>query len=135
MTLPFLDANVILRHLLGDHDELSRRATEVLATVERGELRVRVPDSVIAEVVFTLGRHYGKSKAVIYDGLIPLLQLSGVVVDDWERSKRTLDIYVERNIPFGDAQIVGRMESERSSEVISFDRDFDRIPGITRIEP
>jgi predicted nucleic acid-binding protein len=34
-----------------------------------------------------------------------------------------------------DALIVAHMQRDKSSVVLSFDRDFDRIPQITRREP
>ena len=49
--------------------------------------------------------------------------------------RRVLDHYADRNIPFGDAQQVETMRQMRLTEIISFDTDFDRVPGIVRIEP
>ncbi len=51
---PFLDTNVLLRHLTNDHADHSARATAFLTAVEVGQIRVRTADSVIFETVFTL---------------------------------------------------------------------------------
>ncbi|MCC7352827.1 MAG: hypothetical protein IT330_03645, partial [Anaerolineae bacterium] len=67
MALPFLDTNVLLRHLLGDPPQLSSRATAFLARVERGEVRVCTADTVIFETVFTLQRYYRQPKVKIRD--------------------------------------------------------------------
>jgi predicted nucleic acid-binding protein len=46
-----------------------------------------------------------------------------------------LDIYAAQGIDFEDALAIAYMESAGISEIISYDRHFDRIEGITRCEP
>jgi hypothetical protein len=58
---PFLDTNVILRHLLNDVPEQSARARALLLRIEAGELRVRTAETVVFEIVFTLQRVYKKT--------------------------------------------------------------------------
>src|SRR5437763_2029595 len=80
MARPFLDANVLLRHLLQDQPQQSPRATAYLERIERGELEVRTADVVIFETVFTLQRQYRHPKAMIRDVLLPLVDLPGIVL-------------------------------------------------------
>ncbi|MGD9894456.1 MAG: hypothetical protein AB7R89_15655 [Dehalococcoidia bacterium] len=47
--LPFLDANVILRHALQDHAEHSPRASALVQRIEDGEQRVHTVDAAIFE--------------------------------------------------------------------------------------
>jgi len=135
MAPAFLDSNVLLRHLLADHPEQSPRATAYLERVERGEIEVFTSDTVVFEVVFTLERSYRKPKQPISDALLPLLELPGINLTGKRRYRRAFDLYVRHNLPFADAYHVAVMESLGVLEVISFDRHFDRIPGITRSEP
>ena len=58
MLLPFVDTNIFLRHLRGDHPDFSPRATAYLDSVERGEVKIRTSDTVVFETVFTLERFY-----------------------------------------------------------------------------
>ena len=55
-TRPFLDANIILRHILGDHPDHSPRATAYFGQIARGELTVRTTDTVVFEAVYALQR-------------------------------------------------------------------------------
>jgi predicted nucleic acid-binding protein len=135
MALPFLDTNVLLRHLLQDHPDQSPRATAYLQRIEHGEIDVRTSDIVVFEIVFTLERTYKRSKTSIRDGLTALLDLPGIVLPGKRRIKQALDLYAELNIPFPDAYFAVLMGQLKLTEIVSFDRDFDRIPGITRIEP
>jgi len=133
--LPFLDTNVLLRHLLYDHPEHSPRATAYVERVEQGQIRVRTADTVVFETVFTLERRYGQPKAAIRDNLLPLLELPGIILPGKRRLRPAFDLYVDLNLPFADAYHVALMQQLRLDHIVSFDKDFDRVPGVTRVEP
>lgn len=135
MAPPLLDTNVLLRHITGDHPEQSPRATEFLRRVEAGEQAVRVTDVVVFETVYTLERHYRQMKAKIRENLLPLLELPGILLPGKRRLRRTFDLYVDLNVPFADAYHAALLERSEAAEIISFDRHFDRIPGLRRIQP
>ncbi len=132
---PFVDTNIFLRHLRQDHSELSPRATEFLRRVERQELKVRTADTVIFETVFTLQSLYKQPKAAIRGALSPLIALPGIVLPWKARMRLAFDYYVDLNISFADAYHAVLMEELKLTTVLSFDTDFDRVPGITRVEP
>ena len=135
MPLPFLDTNILLRHFLQDHAEQSPRATAYLERIERGELRVRTADTVVFEVTFILQRSYKQPKATVRDLLLPLLDLPGIVLPGKRHYHKVFDLYVEKNLPFADAYHAVLMQRLKLRQIVSFDRDFDRIPGIERIDP
>ena len=135
MKLQFLDSNIILRHFLRDISTQSKAATAYLSSVEKGEVDVRIADTVIFEVVFTLERTYGYSKAKIREGLLPLISLPGIMLPGKRRIKQALDLYVNLNLPFADAYYAVQMEKLKINEIVSFDRHFDRIPGVRRVKP
>jgi predicted nucleic acid-binding protein len=135
MALPFLDTNVLLRHLLQDHPQQSPRSTAYLARVEHGEIKVRTADTVVFETVFTLQRQYGVSKEEIRDNLLPLLELPGIVLPGKRRLRKVFDLYVDLNLPFADAYHVALMQRLGLRHIISFDKEFNRVPGVTRVEP
>lgn len=132
---PVIDANVILRHLLGDHRTHSPRATALLARVERGEITVRLVDTAVFEAVFVLERTYRQARETIADVLLSLIGHTNVRVDFPERLRRAFDLYVENRMSFGDAYLAAAAMESSPAEVISFDRDFGRVPGLARIEP
>lgn len=135
MKVQFLDSNIILRHFLGDVPTQSKAATACLRSVEKGKVGVRITDTVIFEVVFTLERTYGYSKAKIREGLLPLLSLPGIMLPGKRRIRQSLNLYTNLNLPFADAYYAVQMEKLKIKEIISFDRHFDRIPGIRRVKP
>jgi predicted nucleic-acid-binding protein len=131
----FLDANVILRHLLQDHVEHSPRATSVIRRIEQGNVRVRTISYVVFEVVFTLERSYKLPKSDIAAAVIPIVNLPGILLPNKRLFNLAFDVYVRHNVPFADSYYAAFMHLRGMTDIISFDRDFDRIPGITRTEP
>jgi predicted nucleic acid-binding protein len=131
---PVLDANVVLRHLLDDHAEQSPRARETLAALASGERRAILPEPVIFEAVFTLERRQGRSRQLVRDQMRELIELPGVTVPNKGLLLDALDVHAQLSISLVDAYIA-TMALESDGQVISFDRDFDRIPGVTRVEP
>lgn len=134
-TEPFVDTNILLRHLVADHPDHSPRATAFLLRVQKGELRVRIADFVLLETVFTLERTYKHTKTDIAAALLPLIRLPGVLLPGKRNFETALDLYVRLCLPFADAYYAALMQHRGIAEIISFDKDFDRIPGITRREP
>ncbi len=135
MAPAFLDTNILLRHLLQDDPQQSPRATAFLLRVENGEVEVQLADTVVFEIVFTLQRQYKKSRAGIRTNLLPLLELPGVVLPGKRKFRKVFALYVERNLPFADAYHAVLMEQLHLEEIVSFDTDFGKIPGIRRQEP
>lgn len=135
MAEAFLDTNVWLRHLLQDHAEQSRLATDIFRRIESGDLDVRGTPTVVFEVVFGLERWHDQPRAAIRDVLLPLLDLTGIELPGKRRYRRVFDLYVDLNVSFADAYHAVLMDQLKIDKVISFDRDFDRVRGLTRIEP
>jgi uncharacterized protein len=131
----FLDTNIFLRHLLQDHPEHSRRASAFFGRIERGEIQARIIDTVIFEAVFTLERTYKQSKRHIRGILLPLIELPSILLAGKDRMRRVFDLYVDQNISFADALHATAIVDFGLNEIITFDTDFDRVPGIRRIEP
>jgi predicted nucleic acid-binding protein len=132
---PFLDTNILLRHLLGDHPQQSPRATSLIAMIERGEQRVITSELVVFEAVFTLARTYKQPPDRIREALLAILELPGIQLPGKRGLRRAFDLYVDLNQPFADAYHAAFMERLGIDQVLSFDRDFDRVLGIERLEP
>jgi predicted nucleic acid-binding protein len=134
--IPFLDTNVLLRHLRQDVAHQSPRATAYLSRIERGELTVRTSDTVIFETVFTLERTYKQPRASIRAALLPVLRLPSIVLPGKRRLRQVFDLYIQYpKLSFADCYHVALVEGLRLSSIVSFDRDYDQVPGLTREEP
>ena len=130
----FLDTNILLRHLLGDVPEQSPRASALLKRVEAGH-RVRITESIVFEVVFTLQRTYKKSRQEIYDNLLPILELPGITLPGKAIIREAFRLFIQTPLSIIDAYHAALMVDLGMTEIYSFDPHFDRAPGITRLEP
>lgn len=131
----FLDTNIFLRHLRADHHVQSPRARAYFEKIERGEVQVRTSEIVVFETVYTLQSHYRVSRADIRSALLPLLELPGIVLSGKRRLRKVFDLYVDLNISFADAYHAVMVNSLGLDGILSFDRGFDRIAGLRRVEP
>lgn len=130
-----LDANVILRFLTNDAPEQADRCTELLKRVEAGTEEVWLPELVLADIVWTLEKFYRQPKERIRELLTPLLNLRGLRHANKKVAKEALRLYREKNVDWTDAFVAAQMLSRNQCEIYSYDRDFDRIEGIVRLEP
>jgi predicted nucleic acid-binding protein len=133
-----LDTNVIIRDLTQDTPALSQQAHAFLQRVERGEETVRLTEGVLVEAVQVLSSKtlYNRPRAEIRDRLTGIIELDGIQLPDKPRYIRALAIYASTPaLDFVDALLVVYAEEESPAEVVSFDQDFDPVPGITRRQP
>ncbi len=85
--------------------------------------------------MLTSRRLYAVSRARVRDLFLPLLTLRGMRLPNRRVYLRALEVFVEHDIDFEDALTVAHVEQEGLAAILSYDRDFDRIPGIARQEP
>jgi predicted nucleic acid-binding protein len=135
MPPPLVDTSVLLRHFTGDNVDHSPRANALVARIAAEEVVVRVTDQVIFEAAFTLERTYKISKTEIRDALVDFIDLPAVLLPGKQLWPNIFDVYARTSLSIVDAYHAVTMLRLGITEIISFDRDFDRIPGITRIEP
>lgn len=135
MSEAFLDTNVLVRHLTQDNEEQSPRATSLLRQVEQGDLRVHVTDTIVFETVFVLQHVYHVPLEDIRDGLLPILDLPGVVLPGKRKFDSVFDLALTYRIPFADAYHAVAADLLHLDTVVSFDTEFDRISGLIRREP
>lgn len=134
--LPFVDANIFLRHFTQDHSDHSPRATAFLQRVEAGELRARTADTVVFETVFLLERTYREPRITIQDILLPLLLLPTMVLPNKRRLRRAFQLYVTYpKLSFADCFHIALMEHLNLSVMASFDQKISQVRTITRKEP
>jgi predicted nucleic acid-binding protein len=134
-----LDANVFVRYLTRDDEEKAQACLALFERVAEGAEEVLISESVVAEVVYVLSSRragYGMSAGDIVQRFVPLLELRNVRLANKGRCVRALGHYAQRPfLGFEDALMLSHMEDEGLTELYSYDNDFDRVDGVTRLEP
>ena len=92
---------------------------------------------MIADAVLVLSspRLYHLPRSQVRSLLTTLVRLPGFRVANRRVILRALDLFGRSNLGVGDAMIVASMEQAGETAVDSFDRHFDAIQGIVRLEP
>lgn len=96
------------------------------------------PVTVIADAIYVLtSRNIGYliPRQEVADKLSALVGIPGFRVQNRRAVQRALNLYGTMNLDFGDCFIIASMELSDSQIVYSWDRHYDRIPGIQRLEP
>jgi predicted nucleic acid-binding protein len=132
----FDDANIFIRHLTCDDAEKAQACFDLFRRAERNEIKLATSETVIAEVVYILASKqlYDVPREQIRGLLRPHLSLPGLKLTQRRMYLRALDLYATYAIDFEDALLVAQMERQKVTGVYSYDRDFDQVDGITRLE-
>lgn len=135
----FLDTNVILRFLTRDDEEKAQASFELFRRVSLGEEELFTCEAIVAEVVFVLVSRRGPYRLTheeIRDRLVPILTLRGLRLPQKRVYLAALDLFASASfLDFEDALVIAHMQRQGIEEVVSYDRDFDRISGVQRVEP
>lgn len=135
MSAHFLDTNILLRYLTRDDEHKAQRSLDLLMRIEQGREKVITSSLVIFETVFTLQKFYGVSRQQIKESLLPIIALRGLQLPNKHIYQQAFDLYINKNISFADAYNAAYMLTEHISTIYSWDKDFDKIEGIVRLEP
>ena len=135
--MPFLDTNILLRHLLNDHPVLSARCKALIQAIEQGDQTVWTTNLVIAEVVFVLQnkRTYSVAREQIRDLLLPIISLPGIKMENKRLYTRAFELFTTLPIDFIDCYHAALIQSRRDQDMFSLDSDFDKVHGIARRVP
>ena len=137
MAYPFLDTDIIIRFLTGDAPQKQAAAAALFQRIEQGSLTVAAPVTVIADAVFVLHspRLYNKPRPEVQALLTPLVRLPHFRVQQRRMVLRALELYGGSASGFGDAVLLAAMQQAHSTTLYSYDEGFDKVAGVTRLEP
>lgn len=137
--MKFLDTNVILRYLTRDDEAKAEACYQLFQRVRLGEEELFTCEAVVTEVAYVLSSPrapYRLSHHEVRARLLPILTLRGLRLPQKRVYLRALDLYASAPfLDFEDALAVAHMEHRGLTEIVSYDRDFDRVTGLQRIEP
>lgn len=137
MSEPHIDTDIIIRLLSGDDPDKQAAAARLFEEIEAGVLTARAPVTVVADAVFVLcsKRLYNMPRSQAAAALTRLVRLPGFRVDQQRTVLAALDLFGSTTVDFGDCMLVASLRRTGATVLYSYDRDFDRFPGVERTEP
>ena len=127
----FVDANILIRHLTGDPPTQAVSATRYLGTADE----LLLPDLIVADVACVLESFYEAPRAQVADTLRAILAFPSIRVVDAELLHRAVEVYDKHRLDFADAYLIACAERTGVGQIVSFDRDIDRVGTVRRVEP
>lgn len=134
----FVDANIFLRYLVADDRAKANACFALFQRLKNGQEVATTSEAIVAEVAYVLNSraHYALTPADIEARLRPLLTVRGLKLLNKRTYLRGLEIWTGYPaLDFEDALIVAHMERLGLKDVVSYDRDFDRVGNVQRTEP
>ncbi|MDH3603974.1 MAG: PIN domain-containing protein [Candidatus Tectomicrobia bacterium] len=128
MSRLWVDANIILRFITKEPEEMAERAARLMAQAEAGEVSLYISPLIIAEMVWVLRSFYQYTMAEIAVVLIPLVTATGIEVEDRELTIRALESSRDQNVDYIDAYLAHQAAAS-GERVCTFDTaDFRKLP-------
>ena len=127
-----LDTNVLVRFLVEDEKEQSRKAKKVIEKAMKDEEDIFVPDLVLVETVWVLKRSYDLKKDDIVKVLRMLLTARRIRFESSDRLARTVSAYEKGRGGFSDYLIRELASEQGCATVVTFDRVLQKDSGFSR---
>jgi predicted nucleic-acid-binding protein len=115
------DANIVLRYLLRDNENLSQKAAEILENKT-----IHIPFEVCAEVVYVLEKVYSIPRENIQNALFILLDYNNLSTTDKTVLKEALKIYSSEKIDFVDSILIA-WNHISDAKIHSFDKKVNKL--------
>jgi predicted nucleic acid-binding protein len=131
----FCDTNILVRLLTNQPLERAEAVHAALDVAARTPLILVLPDVVVAELAYVLTEVYRLSVADAADRIGMILDLAAIEVVDESLLRDTLSIWRAGRLDFTDAYLAALGRGTREAGVLSFDRDFDRVADLFRVDP
>lgn len=126
-----IDANLIIRYLIQDD---AVKALAVKKLLKSSKEPLILTDMVLAELVWTLTSYHKIPRTEVAEKLQDLLNLESIEANRPLLS-RSLQIYQLFNIDFVDAYVTAYAETYKIDRIYSYDKDFDKVRTVKRLEP
>jgi predicted nucleic-acid-binding protein len=124
-TKVLLDANILIRFLVRDHEEHYLKSVEIFRAIEEGKMEAMLMDFIMAEVIYVLKRIYKYEKKEISSTLKKILLYKHLYTENKLVTFEALELYAEKNVDFADAMLCAKKNLE-GFEIVSFDKDIGR---------
>jgi uncharacterized protein len=132
----FLDTNIFVRYLAGDHELHTPIATRIIEAIEEGRLAADTSDTVIFETIFTMTSWYKADRPNLAEGMAAIISLNGIRLSSKRQLLDALELWATfRRLSFADAYHLILTSNTGHKTIASFDQGMDNcLPGVTRVE-
>jgi len=131
----FLDTNIFLRYFEREDELIYKKVERLFLEIVQGNIIGISNVLVIAEVIWVLKKFYDWDKGEICNNVELILKTPNIKFRERSIIVEAINFYRDKNINFIDSYNYSYMQYYGIKEVYSFDKDFDKLEDIKRIEP
>ena len=131
----FIDTNIFIRFLTNDIPQKADACEKIFKKAVAKKEALFTTDLVIAEIVWVLESIYELQKEEVQDKVEKILNTPNLICPHRNLILSALTLYSEKNIDYIDAYNALVLKDEGIEELYSYDKDYDRIDWLTRLEP
>lgn len=134
----FLETNILLRQITRDLEFQAVLTDQLFSKIADGEIDGLLSMTVLFETAYVLEGFYKRDRPFIAEALRLVTGVDGVRLLDGETEflTQTLDLYLaHRKLSIADCYHSVLSLSYCNGEIYTFDKEFDRVPNLTRLEP
>ena len=133
--MKFIDTNIFIRFLTNDIPAKADACEKLFRrTVDQKEA-LFTTDLVIAEIIWVLESYYELSKKEVQDKVEKILNTPNLVCQNKDIILNALTLYLEKDIDYIDAYNAVFLRNNSIETLYSYDKHFDKIEGLIRLEP
>ncbi|MCG2686363.1 PIN domain-containing protein [Candidatus Parcubacteria bacterium] len=125
-----VDTDVLIRFLTNDDPSKAARFERFLKSGKK----LTLTDVTFAEIYWTLKSFYSFPKNKILVALESLINTRSISCHR-EILRETIQTLKESSVSFIDAYTAAFSRVKSEGKILSFDRGFEKLAGITRVEP
>jgi predicted nucleic-acid-binding protein len=133
--MKFIDTNIFIRFLTNDIPEKADACEQLFReAVEKNE-KFFTTEMVIAEIVWVLESYYELPKKEVRKMVEKILITPFLFCVQKDLILNALILYSEKDIDYIDAYNVSVLKEQGIREAYSYDRHYDKIEWVSRLEP
>jgi predicted nucleic-acid-binding protein len=133
--MKFIDTNIFIRFLTNDIPEKADACEQLFReAVEKNE-NYFTTEMVIAEIIWVLESYYELPKKEVQEMVEKILITPFLFCPQKDQILNALTLYTDKNIDYIDAYNASVLKEQGINEVYSYDRHYDKIEWVNRIEP
>ncbi len=119
--MKILDANMIIRYLIRDNEEMAEQVKHILKTE-----KILIIPEVIAEVIYVMLKVYNYDRIIVADTLLRFVNLSTVVLNQPEVLKSGLIFFRNTSLDFVDCLLCA-YNTEAGYGICTFDKKLNKL--------
>jgi predicted nucleic-acid-binding protein len=131
----FLDSNIFIKYFQGKEEHYSEKLEVFFNNIVGGKIISFINSMVIAEIIWVLDRVYSWNKDEICDNIDFILNTPNIKIKERNILAEAIKIFRKNNIDFIDSYNYAYIKNLKSNQIYSYDKDFEKLSDIQRLDP